>query len=386
MNKFAYIIINIIETLLRSFPLPCKTGVVKIGNPDENSPVFLTCNYHLTVERVKKALKKMDCFLLITNSNGYNVWCGSTGGHLTNHDVISILKTSGVEQLVSHRRVVLPQLAATGIEARVIKEKTGWEVIWGPVYAKDIPAFVENKYIKTQEMRGVIFPLVQRIEMATMWAFPFSVIIAIITFLFFRSLFLPLTSLVLLLPFFIFGFFPFYSRWLNPKKKGTRFSKYTIVFDFGRVPLLLWGIFLFSLILYGLRLNIFTWSFFLQWGFISFVIVFVISLDLAGSTPIYKSGLHEDRFLKIILDEKKCKGAGFCEQVCPKNCYKVDRKRHLTTMPMAEKCVQCGACIVQCPFDALYFKTPKGDIITVESIRTFKLNLIGKRSIKLKTK
>ena len=386
MNKFAYIIINIIETLLRSFPLPCKTGVVKIGNPDENSPVFLTCNYHLTVERVKKALKKMDCFLLITNSNGYNVWCGSTGGHLTNHDVISILKTSGVEQLVSHRRVVLPQLAATGIEARVIKEKTGWEVIWGPVYAKDIPAFVENKYIKTQEMRGVIFPLVQRIEMATMWAFPFSVIIAIITFLFFRSLFLPLTSLVLLLPFFIFGFFPFYSRWLNPKKKGTRFSKYTIVFDFGRVPLLLWGIFLFSLILYGLRLNIFTWSFFLQWGFISFVIVFVISLDLAGSTPIYKSGLHEDRFLKIILDEKKCKGAGFCEQVCPKNCYKVDRKQHRATMPMAEKCVQCGACIVQCPFDALYFKTPKGDIITTESIRTFKLNLIGKRSIKLKTK
>ena len=386
MNKFAYIIINIIETLLRSFPLPCKTGVVKIGNPDENSPVFLTCNYHLTVERVKKALKKMDCFLLITNSNGYNVWCGSTGGHLTNHDVISILKTSGVEQLVSHRRVVLPQLAATGIEARVIKEKTGWEVIWGPVYAKDIPAFVENKYIKTQEMRGVIFPLVQRIEMATMWAFPFSVIIAIITFLFFRSLFLPLTSLVLLLPFFIFGFFPFYSRWLNPKKKGTRFSKYTIVFNFSRVPLLLWGIFLFGLILYSLRLNIFTWSFFLQWGFISFVIVFVISLDLAGSTPIYKSGLHEDRFLKVILDEKKCKGAGFCEQVCPKNCYKVDRKRHRATMPMAEKCVQCGACIVQCPFDALYFKTPKGDIITVESIRTFKLNLIGKRSIKLKTK
>ena len=35
MNKFIYIIMNIIETLLRGFPIPCKTGVVKIGNPNE---------------------------------------------------------------------------------------------------------------------------------------------------------------------------------------------------------------------------------------------------------------------------------------------------------------------------------------------------------------
>ena len=386
MNKFTYIIVNIIETLLRGFPIACKTGIVKIGNPDENSPVFLTCNYHLTVERVKKALKEMDCYLLVANSNGINVWCGSAGGHLTNHDVISILKTSGVEQLVSHRKVVLPQLAATGIEARVIKKKTGWDVLWGPVYAKDIPEFVENNYKKTQKMRVVEFPLVQRIEMATMWAFPFSVILASITFLFLRSLLFPLTGLVLLLPFIIFGFFPFYSKWLHPKKKGISFSEYTIFFDFGRIPLLLWGIFLFGLIIYGLLLNIFTWAFILQWGFISFALVFIISLDLMGSTPIYKSGLHEDRFLKVILDENKCKGAGFCEKVCPRNCYEVDKKQHRATMPMAEQCVQCGACIVQCPFDALYFKTPKGDIITPKSIRTFKLNLIGKRSIKTKAK
>ena len=379
MNRFKYFIINVIETLLRVFPFSCKTGIVKIGNPDEKSLVFITCNYHLTMVRVKKALEGIDCYLLIAKSNGYNVWCGSTGGHFTNHSVISIIKTTGIQKLVSHKNIILPQLAATGIEAGVVKNKTGWNVIWGPIYAKDIPAFIENNYKKTHKMRVVEFPLVQRIEMAAMWAFPFSVIVAIITFLLWRSLLISLTGLVLLLPFFIFGFFPLYSKWLNPKRKGTSFSKYTIFFDFGRIPLLLWGLFLFGLIIYSVFLNMFTWNFFLMWGFLSFVLFFSISLDLMGSTPLYKSGLHEDRFLKVILNEKKCKGVGFCEQVCPRNCFILDKKQHLIKISRADQCVQCGACIVQCPFDALTFITPEEKIITPEIIRKFKLKLIGKR-------
>jgi len=57
MDLFKYIIVNIMETLLRVFPFPCKTGLVRIGKPDRRAPVFLTCNYHLTVQRVKRALK-----------------------------------------------------------------------------------------------------------------------------------------------------------------------------------------------------------------------------------------------------------------------------------------------------------------------------------------
>ncbi|MFQ6117255.1 MAG: copper oxidase, partial [Candidatus Bipolaricaulia bacterium] len=124
MNLLKYIVANILETLLRGFPFPCRPGLVKIGNPDRDSPVFLTCNYHLTVERVKRALKGLDCYLLVANSRGINVWCAAAGGHFTNHDVISALKTSGIEELVDHRDVVLPQLAAPGIELKVIKQKT----------------------------------------------------------------------------------------------------------------------------------------------------------------------------------------------------------------------------------------------------------------------
>lgn len=381
MNFIKYIYVNIIETLLRGFPFPSKTGLIKIGNPNRSSPVFLTCNFQLTVERVKRALKGMDAYLLVANSRGINVWCSATGGLFTNHDVISVLKTSKIEKLVDHKDVILPQLAATGIELKVIQKKTGWRIIWGPVYAKDISLFIKNKLKKTAEMRKVKFPLLQRIEMTAMWAFPFSIIASLIALPFWQNIILPIAVLSWILPLLIFISFPFYSKWLNPKKKKTSFSKYTIIFDFGRVPLILWAIFILFIGIYGGLTADFTFAFISRWSFISLIFILLISIDLMGSTPIYKSGLHEDRFLKVILDETKCKGAGFCEQVCPRNCYYVDNVRHIATIPRAELCVQCGACIVQCPFDALSFRNPKNETIPPETIRKFKLNLLGKRFV-----
>jgi CO dehydrogenase/acetyl-CoA synthase gamma subunit (corrinoid Fe-S protein) len=65
MSRVKYFFINVVETLLRFFPIPCPTGLMVIGNPGPNSPVFLTCNYHLTVQKVKKALDGIDCYLLV---------------------------------------------------------------------------------------------------------------------------------------------------------------------------------------------------------------------------------------------------------------------------------------------------------------------------------
>jgi CO dehydrogenase/acetyl-CoA synthase gamma subunit (corrinoid Fe-S protein) len=73
MNRLKYLVVNILETLLRVLPIPCKVGLKKIGKPNRTSPVFLTCNYHLTEKRVQRALRKIDCYLLVANSHGHNV-------------------------------------------------------------------------------------------------------------------------------------------------------------------------------------------------------------------------------------------------------------------------------------------------------------------------
>ena len=229
MNWLIYVFINIVETLLRMLPFPSKTGLTKIGNPGRNSPVFLTCNYHLAVQRVKRSLRGIDAYLLVANSRGINVWCAATGGHFTNHDVISVLKTSGIEELVDHRNVILPQLAAAGIEAKGIHKKTGWKVIWGPVYARDIALFIGNNLNKTPEMRQVEFPWLQRLEFAVSWASPMALLSVVITALFWREAILPLVFLIWGLSFLIFIAFPLYSRWLNSEGKRIGF----IFFDFG---------------------------------------------------------------------------------------------------------------------------------------------------------
>ncbi|MBN1582081.1 MAG: 4Fe-4S binding protein [Anaerolineae bacterium] len=378
MQKLTYILINVAETLLRMLPLSCKTGVIRIGRPGRDAPVFLTCNYHLTVERVKRALRGLDCYLLVANSRGVNVWCAAAGGLFTDHDVISALKTSGIEDLVDQREVILPQLAAAGIETRIVREKTGWQTIWGPVYAQDIPAFLADQQQKTAEMRQVRFPLSDRIEMSVAWAFPISVIAALVLLVFWRTAILPLVLLVWGISLLVFIAFPLYARWLNVKRERVR----SAAFDFGRggIQLILWGLCLLVLAVLALRLNSFGWGDVLHWGLITLVVVLVVSIDLSGSTPVLKSGLHPDRLFQVSLDREKCIACGICERVCPRNCFQIDHQQHIETMPGAARCVQCGACIVQCPVDALSLHGPKGEVVLPEMIRKFKLNLMGSRA------
>ncbi len=376
MNTLKFILFNIIATLLRLFPLPCRTGIITIGNPDRRSPVFLTGNYIITVLRVKRAIEG-NAYLLIANSRGINVWCAAGGGHFTNHDVISILKTSGIEKQVDHREVILPQLAAVGVEAKTIKRKTGWRVIWGPVYAKDISAFIKNNRQKTPEMREVQFPLTQRIEMAVAWAFPISIISVLVMMILWQDAVMPIIIIVWGMSLSIFIFFPLYNRWLNVRKWRESF----ITFDFGKggIQLLFWVILMLILVIWSIFTGDFSWRFIIRWGIILTIIGLILSIDLMGSTPLHKSGFHEDRALEIIIDAERCKGIAACEEVCPRNCYDVDRVRHTATIPRAERCVQCGACIVQCPLDALSFRGPNGETISPATIRKYKLNLMGKR-------
>ena len=371
-----YILASILETLLRLFPFPAKTGLVRIGNPNRSSPVLLTGNFHLTVLRVIRALCGSDVYLLIANSRGINVWCAATGGLLTNHEVISALKTSGIEELVDHRKVILSQLTATGIEPKIIKEKTGWQAIFGPVYIRDIKDFLTSG-VKDHAMRQVSFHIVQRLEMATAWAFPLSVITFPALLLFWPQLLLPLILLIWGLSSFIFLFFPVYSRWLNPQGKRDGF----IFFDFrhGGFLLILWGLFLLGLAIYNLLSGGWQWGFFIGWGISSLAVILLLSLDLLGSTPVFKSSLHEDRLLKVTLDRSKCRGSGLCQDVCPRNCFHLHRRNHKAAMPRADLCVRCGACLVQCPGDALSFQAPGDRVIPPQAIRQYKLNLLGKR-------
>jgi ferredoxin len=384
MQSVKYVLVNVVETLLRMLPLPCKTGLVAIGNPDRHAPVLLTCNYGLTVERVKRALRGLDCYLLVANSRGVNVWCAAAGGLFTHHDVISALKTSGIEELVEGREVILPQLAAVGIEAQQVREKAGWKVIWGPVYARDVLAFLGGGRTKTAAMCQVSFPLRDRLEMAVAWAFPISTVVALALLFFWRAAILPLVLLTWGIALLAFVTFPLYQRWLGARggrKKGIAFD-----LEHGGIQAILWGLCLLALACLALLSNTFGWGDVLRWGLAALVVVVLVGVDLSGSTPVVKSGLLPERRFAVALDAEACIVCGTCAEVCPRACFQVDRQAHATTMPGAARCVQCGACIVQCPADALSFCGPRGEVVLPDTVRRFKLTMMGSRATQKREK
>ena len=148
------------------------TGLYRVGHPDRKSPVLITGNYELTVRRLVRELDgQVDCWLLVANSRGINVWCAAGGGYFTAEDVIAALKTSGVMEVVDHHALILPQLCANGIDGWKIRKETKWGVHWGPVRARDVPAYLAAGRKKTDEMHQVRFPLKDRLEMTTVMCF-----------------------------------------------------------------------------------------------------------------------------------------------------------------------------------------------------------------------
>ena len=369
--------ITIVETLMRMFPFPAKTGYQSVGNPDENSPVLLTCNFHLTILRLKKATKGLNYHLLVANSKGINVWCASTGGSLNNHSVISVIKTSGIEDKVNHKKVIMPQLAAPGVESKVIQKSVGWKILWGPVDAKDIPEFFESNFEKTDDMKQVEFGLVQRIEMAIMWIFLAALVLMPIWGPLFKLEAAFLLAQICLIYFLALISFPFFERiFLKEVEKKKAFLSLgnLLVFLINLVYAAI-GVVLYVIVYQ----KDYSWILF-RWCIVSFLLVLLVNMELKGSSPTYKSDSHADKLFDVEIDFEKCKGTGICVDVCPRNCYVLDIEQKKITMPRQKYCVQCGACIVQCPFDALYFMNRKGDIIKPETVRKFKLNLMGKRN------
>jgi NAD-dependent dihydropyrimidine dehydrogenase PreA subunit len=64
------------------------------------------------------------------------------------------------------------------------------------------------------------------------------------------------------------------------------------------------------------------------------------------------------RKLTIFLDPSLCQGVWECYEVCPVNCWKPDWDRNLVVRINVESCIACGACVLQCPENAIELRVP----------------------------
>jgi len=142
-----------------------EPGIYAIGQPAESSPVFVTANFKLSFDHVRRALNNMDAWLLVLDTKGINVWCAAGKGTFSTKELIRQINLVGLEKIVNHHKVIVPQLGAVGVSAHEIKKNTGFSVIYGPVRAEDIHDFMEDGMKATTEMRAVKFSTWDRLKL-----------------------------------------------------------------------------------------------------------------------------------------------------------------------------------------------------------------------------
>jgi hypothetical protein len=91
------------------------------------------------------------------------VWCAAGKGTFSTDEVIRCVKSTGLEKVVDRRRLILPQLGATGVSAHKVKQGCGFKVVWGPVRAADLKLFLDTGLKATESMRRVTFTLAERL-------------------------------------------------------------------------------------------------------------------------------------------------------------------------------------------------------------------------------
>ena len=133
-----------------------------VGAPDADSPVLVTANYKMSFDALRKELSGISAWILVLDTKGINVWCAAGKGTFGTEELIKRIKVSGLSGVVEHRTLILPQLGAVGVSAHEIQKRSGFKVVYGPIRAEDVPAFLKNGMQADKEMRTVRFNFIDR--------------------------------------------------------------------------------------------------------------------------------------------------------------------------------------------------------------------------------
>ncbi|MCD1293771.1 carbon monoxide dehydrogenase [Methanocella sp. CWC-04] len=139
-----------------------EPGLYSLGEPDNGSPVFVTANYTLSFDALRSSLSGISCYILVIDTRGINVWCAAGKGTFGTEELIRRIGVTGLAGVVSHRKLILPQLGAPGVAAFEVRKRSGFQVEYGPVRAADIPEYMKG-HKATKEMRNVRFSLADRL-------------------------------------------------------------------------------------------------------------------------------------------------------------------------------------------------------------------------------
>lgn len=327
--------------VLRYFPIRHEAGLIRIGNPGPESPVFVSGDYFSTARRVIRSLTGHDCYLLVVDSAGINVWCAAGVGDVNEHKIADAVNAANLHGIVSHRRLILPQLIAVGVDRDALYKECGFRAIWGPASLLDIGAFIANGYETTQQMRLVRFAFRDRVSLVLGQLFNYFVFY--LFYFLYGSIFgwrlndrAAFVAVILFYTIAVTAFMQ-YMPFKYPPSNVLFCSilPFTALFAhaFLRSPVPISHL-AFQLIATG-------------------VITLLICMDMIGSTVYYKSTVghwwitftNRSLFQPQIIG--RCTRCGECLKVCPKGLFSKNSTGGVE-IDLTKECCECLACVRQC--------------------------------------
>lgn len=339
--------------LHRYNPFRAEVGLRSIGRPNENSPVLVSGNYEHTVEQLEEVLQGQNCFLLIADSAGINVWCAAGVGDFNENKIIDAIVATELDKQVRHRRLIVPPLAAVGIDCKRLTRETGFTVVWGPTHLDDLPEYLNKGCTRTEDMRLARFPWRDRWENA----------VGIIG--------------VFLAPILLIRRFPRQIGWymfsLLHAVCGSLLLYDLLPPKFPANKTALLGAAQALMLLANHRLRRRD-PHLGERLLIGAVVHLLIAIDMIGSTPFFKStiqhwlttGDNRSLFQPYIADS--CIDCGRCIEICPKGIFERRPGDTSVRLRLERECCECLACVKQCPVQAIENQGEgfKGDIRSLE--------------------
>ena len=142
-----------------------QPGLYRLGNPTPESPVFASANYTLSFDALRSALSGIDAWILVLDTKGINVWCAAGKGTFGTDELVNRIAATQLANVVSHRKIIVPQLGAPGISWPEVMRRSKFLVEFGPVRARDLKDYLKTRKA-TPAMRRVEFPFRDRIVLS----------------------------------------------------------------------------------------------------------------------------------------------------------------------------------------------------------------------------
>jgi acetyl-CoA decarbonylase/synthase complex subunit gamma len=148
---------------LRRMRYMVEPGLYAVGSPTAESPVFVSANYKLSFDHLRCELEGIDGWIMVIDTKGINVWCAAGKGTFGTEEIVRRIEATRLSEIVSHRRIIVPQLGAPGVAAHEVRRRSSFRVIYGPVRARDIPEFLDAGMKTSPDMRRVLFNIGDRL-------------------------------------------------------------------------------------------------------------------------------------------------------------------------------------------------------------------------------